>query len=57
MNITKYSKLIAALLAATGAATADNVFDLNDVASIALALAAAAGFVFAAPANTSTADD
>lgn len=50
MNIARYSKAIAALAGAVGVAVADNVFDVNDVVNIVLAILVAVG-VYAAPAN------
>lgn len=50
MDISRYSKLIAALLGAITAAVADNILDLNDAVTVLVALIPAAA-VFFAPAN------
>jgi flavorubredoxin len=51
VNIAKYSKAIAAGVAAIGVAVADGIFDFNDAWNIAAAVLAAVGVVYAAPAN------
>ena len=51
MNISRYSKAIAALLGALAAAVADNILDLNDVATLIAAVLPTL-VVFFAPANT-----
>lgn len=52
MNITRYSKAIAAACGAISIAVADGIFDLNDAVTVVLAVVAAFGFVYVAPANT-----
>ena len=52
MNVSKYSKAIAAASAAVAAAVADGVFDLNDFWQVATAVLLALGIVYVAPANT-----
>lgn len=50
INIGRYSKLIAAVLAAAGYIVADNVLDVNDLLQIGTALLGVAA-VYLAPAN------
>jgi len=51
LDITKYSKAIAAAAAAIGVAVADGIFDLNDLWQTVAAVLAAAGVVYVAPPN------
>ena len=51
LHLGKFSKMIAAAVAALGVAVADSVIDFNDVAQILIAIGVAAGVVYAAPAN------
>ena len=51
IDIAKYSKAIAAGVAAIGVAVADGIFDFNDAWQIAAAILSAVGLVYAAPAN------
>lgn len=51
MNIARYSKAIAAGASAIAVAVADGILDLNDGVTIVLAVLAAVGLVYVAPAN------
>ena len=53
MDISRHSKLIAAILGALTAAIADSVLDVNDAVTILMALIPALAVYFA-PANTTT---